>query len=212
MEQTLRAVQEYMRARQGTRPGHHGAADALRKRWERLRERASETADHVPEHLRPLLAECEAGNDPDLSQSQGSDPNERVLMEVLEYMQRHQGCWPRRRDEGGALRQRLAKDPAGTVTEGERQLLAEYQAGVPPARWTQTQRRAHKWEPGRRQAALREACAAWSAEVGAHVPHLPQLQLTAGPANTFGGTSPFPGLGSLRGRVSQTDRGASQAA
>ena len=110
----------------------------------------------MPAHLRPLLAECEAGNDPDPSQSQRSEPNEKVLMEVLEYMQRHQGCWPRHRGEGGALRKRFdrvrarAKDAARTLTEGERQLLAECEAGAPTARWTRAQRRAYKWELGKR--------------------------------------------------------------
>ena len=67
----------------GAWPSRRVDDNAVRQRWDRLRKRASKTADHVPEHLRPLLAECEAGNDSDLSESQGGDPNGGFVMEVL---------------------------------------------------------------------------------------------------------------------------------
>jgi hypothetical protein len=113
---------------------------------------------------------------------------EQTLRAVQEHMRAHQGALPSQRGGAGALRKRfdriraLAKDEADTLTGRERQLLAECEASAPGARWTWAERRARKWELGTMQTALREACAAWSAEVGTHVLQLPQLQLAAGPA------------------------------
>ena len=129
--------------------------------------------------------------------SSTSQKMEQTLRAVQEHMRAHQGALPSRRGGANALRQRfdrifaLAKDEADTLTISVRQLLAECEASAPGAKWTKAERRARKWELGRMQAALREACAAWSAEVGTDVLQLPQLQLAAGPANTFGGDSPI---------------------
>ena len=137
------------------------------------------------------------------SASSTSQQMEQTLRAVQEHMRAHQGALPSQRGGAGALRKRfdriraLAKDQADTLTIPVRQLLAECEASAPGAKWTKAERRARKWELGRMQAALREACAAWSAEVGTHVLQLPQLQLAAGPANTFGGASPFPGFVNL---------------
>ena len=140
---------------------------------------------------------------PRQSASSTSQQMEQTLRAVQEHMRAHQGALPSQRGGAGALRKRfdriraLAKDQADTLTIPVRQLLAECEASAPGAKWTKAERRARKWELGRMQAALREACAAWSAEVGTHVLQLPQLQLAAGPANTFGGASPFPGFVNL---------------
>ena len=208
MEQTLLEVQEHMRSHQGTWPSQRRDDNALYQRWTRLRALTAEAPGEVPERLWPLLAVCNAGRDPDPSQSQPSQSQEghrreRVLEEVLEHMRRHEGAWPSQRGEAGALRKRFdrvreqATDPAGGLSERGRRLLAECEAGAPGSRWTRNERRAHKRALEQRQATLQWACAAWGKEQGCRVPQPPQLQLIAGPANTFVGASPFPGFVNL---------------
>ena len=84
-----------------------------------------------------MLAQCQAGAELELSQSQGEEASERVLQEVLQFMRQHGGAWQARHGEADTLRKKFDRvrvrstDPQRPLSARTLQLLAECEATDP---------------------------------------------------------------------------------